>query len=254
MKAIISDIHANLEALTAVMEDIESLSAVEEIICLGDIIGYGPSPKECMDLIISKMASLMGNHEEALLKGAENFNPKAKLAIEWTRKELGIDNPDDEQAGKRLKYLHELSQNAEESSGYFVHASPRHPTKEYLIPTDVKRPAKLDENFILFSHLCFVGHSHMPCVITKGDDGYECYTPSSLPGASYVFDEDEKAIVNIGSVGQPRDRNQDACYVVFDEEMVMYRRVKYDVRKTRDKVYKAKGLPNYEGDRLLLGK
>ena len=105
MKAVISDIHGNLEALTAVLEDIDSLGTVEEIICLGDIIGYGPSPAECLDTIMTKMASLMGNHEDALLKGAENFNPKAKAAIDWTRKELDILNESDETARQRMKYL-----------------------------------------------------------------------------------------------------------------------------------------------------
>jgi len=254
LKAIISDIHSNFEALSAVMEDIESLGKVEEIICLGDIIGYGPSPCECLDLIMEKMASLMGNHEAALLQGAENFNPKARKAIDWTRRELNLKDTSDEQAVKRMQYLNDLSQNAEENNMFFVLGSPRYPVKEYIIPTDPRRPSKLDANFALFSHICFVGHSHIPCVITQEEGGYEVYSPHDLIGHSYVFDSTEKAIINIGSVGQPRDRNPAACYVVFDEEMVIFRRVAYDVKKTRDKVYKIKELPNFEGDRLLEGR
>ena len=175
MKAVISDIHANFPAITAVLEDIEKLGTVEEIICLGDIIGYGPSPCECLDLIMERMASLMGNHEDALLKGAENFNPKARAAIDWTRNILNILDPGDPAGQKRLKYLNELSVNAEENDRYFVHASPRHPVKEYMIPTDIKRPAKLDANFELFNHIWFVGHSHIPCVIVQVEPGkYEC--------------------------------------------------------------------------------
>jgi len=255
VKAVISDIHSNIEALTAVMEDIESLGTVEEIICLGDIIGYGPSPCECLDLIIDKMASLMGNHEWALLKGAENFNKKAKIAIDWTRQTLKVEDPQTEQEEMRKQYLNELSQNAEEDRKFFVHASPREPVKEYIIPTDTKRPKKLEANFRLFTHICFLGHSHIPCVITQETPGgYEVYRPDELIGNSYILDEDEKAIINIGSVGQPRDRNPDASYVVFDEEMVIFRRVKYDVEKTRDKVYAIPELPNFEGYRLIEGR
>ena len=197
----------------------------------------------------------MGNHEWALLKGAENFNPKAKIAIDWTRKILGVENPQTDKEKKRRQYLNELSQNAEEDRKFFVHGSPRQPVKEYIIPTDTKRPAKLNENFQLFSHICFLGHSHIPCVLVQEGPGkYDMYRPSDLIGNSYMLDEDEKAIINIGSVGQPRDRNPDASYAVFDEEMVIFRRVKYDVEKTRDKVYQISELPNFEGYRLLEGR
>ncbi|MFH1707426.1 MAG: metallophosphoesterase family protein [Planctomycetota bacterium] len=256
MKAIISDIHANLEALTAVIEDIDALGTVVEIICLGDIIGYGPSPCECLDLLMPKMASLMGNHEDALLHGADNFNPKARAAIDWTRRALGISEPKAEVEQKRVKYLNELSQNAMEGPHFLVHASPRFPIKEYIIPTDPHRPAKLDANFELFSHICFVGHSHIPGVMVQESPGrYTFYKPESLIGGTgYLFDTGEKAIVNVGSVGQPRDRNPDACYVTFDDEMAMFRRVKYDVAKTRAKVYQNSELPHFEGDRLIEGR
>ena len=258
MIAIISDIHSNLAALQAVIEDIRSRE-IERIICLGDLVGYGPQPRECVALIKGLGLTIMGNHDEAIFHShkTEAFNLRAEMAIEWTRDELSKEGTQDEIA-QRFEFLRTLPVTEERTMEgtplLFVHGSPRKPLREYIFPRDVRNTDKMREIFSQFQRLCFVGHSHVPGIYTED----LTYThPADLELLKiFHFDEDQKAVVNVGSVGQPRDSDPRACYVTLtdDAEAVVFRRVKYDIEKTRERIYRIPGLDNSLGDRLLEGR
>ncbi len=245
MKAILSDVHGNAEALRAVLEDIEK-RGIKEIYCLGDLVGYGPEPVECIEFARAFRVNLLGNHEDAILFEPEGFSQRAKLAAEWTRKELERASFGGEDL---FEFLGSLSKRHLENGVIYVHGSPRDPTQEYIFPTDVKRSQKLKSIFSRFDKVCFAGHTHYTGIIT---DKKEFLSPPDLCNI-YVIDE-EKALINVGSVGQSRDGNSKAGYVTFDGDTVVFHRVKYDVKKTADKILNMHGLDDSLGTRLLAGK
>lgn len=218
MFAVISDIHSNLAALTAVLEDIEKRGA-RRIVCLGDVIGYGPFPRECLDLIREKCAvCIAGNHDHAILYEPTNFNSAAERAAYWTRQVLESE-PDVEKRNARWDFLGGLPVRAKEDEILYVHASPRRPINEYIFPEDVfTNPQKVLANFErLDAKLCFIGHTHQPGVFL--DDPY-FDPPHELPDSPFFELDDQRAIINVGSVGQPRDRDPRASYVLvhtFDD-------------------------------------
>jgi len=250
---LISDIHGNLAALRNVIADMEKQGAAR-IICLGDVVGYGPYPGECLDLVKRCGAVLMGNHEEALIYGAENFNPRAKRAIDWTREFLKTD-ADDETRKHRWHILQNLQLHAQDGPFLFTHASPRQPTREYVMPRDTQNTAKMTEIFQLIPHVCFVGHTHVPGVFLED---MTFTPPSELWAMTYFVEKGEKALVNIGSVGQPRDGDQRACYCLLDTDpsapRVIYRRVEYDVEETARAIEQNPYLDNYLAERLRHGR
>jgi predicted phosphodiesterase len=249
VKAILSDIHGNLEALRAVLEDIES-KGIEEIVCVGDIVGYGPNPVECLNIARRFKLSILGNHEEAVLfrAGSRDFRVRAEMAIEWTKKQLFDVDP---ASGKEsLKFLHSLQEMHEDDSELFVHGSPRQPLRDYVYPKDVQSTAKIAEIFAKVPSLCFCGHTHLPGVF---EEDCSFVHPEDLPMGVYLTGS-EKVMVNVGSVGQPRDGDRRSCYVTFDGEAVVFRRVEYNVEETVKKIYAAKGLDRSLGDRLRAGK
>jgi len=255
--AIISDIHSNLVALDAVLEDIRSRN-ITRIICLGDVVGYGPNPRECVARAREFALTMMGNHDEAIFHShkTDEFNLRAEMALDWTRDELSRGSEDEVAA--RFQFLRDLPVTQEEPiSGvpvFFVHGSPRRPLREYIFPRDVRNQEKMRDNFARIQALCFVGHSHVPGIYAED----LTYThPSDLEFLKiYHFEEQQKAIVNVGSVGQPRDNDARACYVTLTDEAdaIVFRRVKYDVEKTRRLIYQAPGLDNSLGDRLIEGR
>lgn len=250
---LISDIHGNLSALEAVLADMEENGA-ERVICLGDVVGYGPFPGECLDLVRRCGAVLMGNHEEALLFGAENFNPRAKRAIDWTREHLK--SAGDEVTRKnRWQILQNLQLHAQDGDYLFTHASPRQPTREYVMPRDVTNPAKMTEIFALIPRVCFVGHTHIPGVFLED---LTFTPPTDLWGSTYFVEPNEKALVNIGSVGQPRDGDTRASYCLLDTDpgapRVVFRRVEYDVESTAKAIEQNPYLDNYLAERLRVGR
>jgi predicted phosphodiesterase len=256
--AIVSDIHSNLAALEAVLEDIRSRN-IERVLCLGDIVGYGPNPRECVARCNEFEVTIMGNHDEAIFhsRKADEFNLRAEMALEWTRDELAGGGTEDEVA-QRFTFLRDLPVSHEltidEAPVLLVHGSPRRPLREYIFPRDVRNQDKMREIFSRFPGLCFVGHSHVPGIYT---DELNYIHPTELELLRiYHFDEGQKAIVNVGSVGQPRDSDPRACYVTLTDQAdaVVFRRVKYDVEKTRDLIHRATGLDNSLGDRLLEGR
>ncbi len=250
---LISDIHGNLTALQAVLRDMEA-NGVEQVLCLGDVVGYGPFPGECLDLVQRCGAVLMGNHEEALLYGAENFNPRAKKAIDWTREHLANDG-DEETRARRRRILDRLQTHARIGNFLFLHASPRQPVREYVMPRDCVNVEKMSEIFALIPHACFIGHTHLPGVFLP--DG--TFTPPSRLWASTWFIEPaQKCLVNIGSVGQPRDGDVRACYCILDTDpsgpRAVYRRVDYDIEATARAIEANPMLDDYLAERLRHGR
>ncbi|MEN6384889.1 MAG: metallophosphoesterase family protein [Phycisphaerales bacterium] len=258
MFAIISDIHSNIEALTTVLADIEK-RGIKKIYCLGDIIGYGPNPKDCLDLVIAKtQACVMGNHDYAILYEPANFNLGAERASFWTRGQLEAEDSA-EKRHNRWNYLgtqqmrHTISADLEgvKATLDFVHASPRRPINEYLFPDDVyTTPAKITAQFDRVKHICFIGHTHLPGVFLDDPD---FYSPDEL---DYVYPivAEERAIINVGSVGQPRDKDNRSCYVYVEENNVHFVRLEYDFKTTQKKIYDIPELDNFEADRLSEGR
>ena len=248
--AIISDIHANHEALTVVLADIKR-RGITDIVCLGDIIGYGPNPRECLQDLMGCKAVLMGNHEEAVLYYGEDFNAKAREAIDWTRDQLNRPDCPKEENYDLWNFLGVMEQLITTDEAMFVHASPRDPTKEYVTPDDVKKGRdKLEEIFTKFDTICFIGHSHISGVYTQE---LRYIDPKTI-GNEYRLEEGRKALVNTGAVGQPRDGDPRASYVTFDGRTVRFHRLEYDFKTTMDKIYKEERLPNYLADRLAVGR
>ena len=251
-RAIISDIHSNLEALQAVLADIDS-QQVDEIVCLGDIVGYGPNPCECLDIVMRKAKfSILGNHDQAALFDPEGFNPVALRAIYWTRDQLD-DSSGGRQAvaNRRWDYISELEKHRRVGEFLFVHGSPRDPTNEYVFPETIYDEAKMRSMFERVERYCFQGHTHMPGVFTTDFDFID---PARC---DHQFELGrEKLMVNVGSVGQPRDENPRSCYVILDDDAkrFYFRRVEYDVEKTIKKIYAAADLDNMLGDRLRTGR
>ncbi len=249
MIAIISDVHANLEALTAVVAEIDR-RVVQHVLCLGDTVGYGPNPMECLDIVAKRCrASLMGNHDFAVLYEPYNFNSGAESACFWTR-QLFENDPDPERRAKRWKHLGNLPVRIRTNDFVAVHASPRRPVNEYIFPDDIyTNPGKFVSIFERFEKLCFVGHTHVPGVFLEGPD---FYSPEEL---DYKFElTDEKAVINVGSVGQPRDRDPRSSFVLVSDTHIEFVRVPYDVQTTRKKVEAIPELDNFLGTRLLDGR
>ena len=250
-RALISDIHANFEALVAVLEHIKQ-QQVEEIICLGDIIGYGPNPVECLDLVMqSCQLTILGNHDQAALFDPNGFNPVALRAIFWTREQLELESGNIEQSNRRWDFLGELPRRHDEGQFLFVHGSPRDPTNEYVFPEHIFERDRMAVLMQRFEKYCFQGHTHIPGVFTQSGS---FLVPEEI-GHVYKLGE-EKAMLNVGSVGQPRDEDARACYVILDttEMTVTYHRVEYDANATRLKILDIADLDNMLGERLITGR
>lgn len=252
--AVISDVHANLEALTAVIADIRG-QGVRNICNLGDTVGYGPDPMACIDLVDAACTvNLCGNHDYAVLFDADGFNPIAKKSIEYHRSVLRPDpTEDDPEAVRRWEWLAGLEPMHEGSGFEAMHGSPRQPITEYVLPSDPEMdPVKLADIFAAMSrHIAFVGHTHFPGVLEEHN---ETFLMLSGIANRYRVSDACRAIVNIGSVGQPRDRDPRSCYVIFDGQIVTYRRVEYDVEKTVRKILAQPEIHPASGLRLREGR
>jgi predicted phosphodiesterase len=247
VKALISDIHSNLEALEAVLEDIKAQN-VEAIYCLGDVVGYGPNPRECIDRVMDMPLVLLGNHDQGALFDPEGFNPGAERAIFWTRTQLESGGNRPERA-RRWEFLSERPRSHKENSVLYVHGSARNPLNEYVFPEDIYNPRKMERIFAQIEKFCFQGHTHVPGIFTET---LQFYSPEDV---DYAYELDNrKTMVNVGSVGQPRDGDSRACYVLFDGKTIRYRRVEYDIDTTVKKIYDVPDLENFLGDRLRDGR
>jgi predicted phosphodiesterase len=237
-RALISDIHGNLEALEVVLDDIKA-QGITEIFCLGDVIGYGPNPRECIDRVMETCKiTLLGNHDQGAMFDPDGFNSGAERAIFWTREQLEAP-ADRDNNQRRWEFLGELPRSHRSGNCLFVHGSPRNPLSEYIFPEDIYNHRKMERLFQLVGRYCFQGHTHVP-----------------------------------GSVGQPRDGDPRACYVVLEDGMpddstvngdtdqpalvrspkLVYRRLTYDFETTIQKIYSVPELEPFLGDRLRQGR
>ena len=233
--AVISDVHSNIEALTAVFADMEQ-AAIERVICLGDIVGYGADPNDCLHLIKEKCDIVIkGNHDEAVGGPEEysSFNPEAEEAINWTRNRISEEG---------RSYLASLPMIFEEYSIVYVHSSPHKPEQWSYI---VSREDALYEFRYFKGGAAFIGHSHISGIFCHDGDTYD---------QEVILDENKRYIINVGSVGQPRDGNSYAAYAVYDDKMksVNINRVSYDVESAAEKIREA-GLPSFLSSRLAAG-
>jgi predicted phosphodiesterase len=248
--AIISDLHSNLEAVTAVFREIDRRE-IREVYCLGDIVGYGPDPGPVIEIVRQRCSMVLrGNHDEALFRGADDFNPIARQALEANRELIrpGFLKP----AIRRLwwMYLRDLRESEQQGDFLFVHGSPRDPIREYVMKADVMFSAnKLEEIFRLIPRYAFGGHTHQPGVFLEGD-GHR--TPEEV-GGRFSLDA-TKAFVNVGSVGQPRDGNPLACFVVLDQGTIEWVRVEYDIQQVQDKIRRNRSIDDLCAERLSLGR
>lgn len=247
-RALISDIHSNLEALEVVLADIEQ-QGITEIYCLGDIIGYGPNPRECIDRVMKCQICILGNHDQGALFDPEGFNSGAERAIFWTRDQLEMPTGSAADNARRWDFLGELPRNHRENGFLFVHGSARNPLNEYVFPEDIYNQRKMEKIFSLVEHHCFQGHTHVPGVFTQS---LNFFSPDEL-GYQYRLTED-KTLINVGSVGQPRDGDPRACYVVLENNVVHFRRLEYPIDVTVKKIYDIPELDNFLGDRLREGR
>jgi len=238
MFAVFSDVHANYEALEAVLNEIRRLGP-DRVICLGDIVGYGPDPEKCIDAVRrASHAAVCGNHDYALIYGARGFNRIAGQSINYHRQRLmsrSDSSRQDDDRKARWEFLKGLPHRHEEGGFLFVHGSPRNPTTEYLRAIDVqwKLDRKIESNFGYVDWLCFVGHTHQAGVITD-EMGY--FPPADLDNV-FRPQPHQRAIINVGSVGQPRDGDARACFVTVEEDgTTHFHRVEYDLEETISKI------------------
>ncbi|MDG2186281.1 MAG: metallophosphoesterase family protein [Mariniblastus sp.] len=244
-RAIISDIHGNIEALTVVLEDIRG-QGISEIYCLGDVIGYGPNPRECIDLCTDLEVCLLGNHDNGALFDPDGFSSGAEKAIFWTRREL--EDTSYEGCEDRWNFLAALPRTHRQGDFMFVHGSPRSPLNEYVFPEDIYNERKIERIFGFIQQYCFQGHTHVPGVFTEK---CQFYSPAEL---SYHYElTDQKVMVNVGSVGQPRDNDPRSSYVVLDGKEIEFRRIEYPFEITREKILQIAELDDFLGERLAIG-
>ena len=244
---VISDVHANLPALTTVLEDAvtraENTPAYEAVWCLGDLVGYGPDPNECIELVRSLpgLICLIGNHDQAAmgLTPLSRFNHDARMAAAWTQEALTEES---------LGFLRTLPLDAVQDGFTLAHGSPRQPVWEYILD-----PRTADANFDAFStDYCLVGHTHLPLIFQRSaNDAYAMSKPVPLGQPASL---EPRMILNPGSVGQPRDMDPHASYAILDLDALTWeaRRVEYEVSEVQLRMLQA-GLPERQALRLVAG-
>jgi diadenosine tetraphosphatase ApaH/serine/threonine PP2A family protein phosphatase len=256
--AIVSDIHANVRALEAVLADIERRREADRIFSLGDVVGYGPRPNDCLAHARAFHLRLRGNHEQAVIHGARDFNPMAKRAIDWTRHTILPDPqaPSSEQLAN-WNLVTGMAERHVEGRALFVHGAPQDPINEYILPMDIDPVhrtygRKLHTAFQLTPWVTFCGHSHFPALYSETG---QYVSPTLQKEVTVKLDDRVKHIVNVGSVGQPRDGDNRACYVVWDDEAcaVTWRRVHYDIQDMFNQIFAVGALDDTLGERLFRG-
>ena len=237
---IFSDIHGNLQALETILRILETEEKVDHFFCCGDIVGYGGNPNECVNLVRAKNCPVVaGNHDHAALGMTDTsyFNEIAKTAIQWTGEVLTPEN---------AEFLRNLPLTIVEDDFLIVHSSPKDPAAWNYILT-------LGDARIIFEHftqqICFVGHSHQPFIIEYANEKLSC---PSQPFISVA--EGRRYLINVGSVGQPRDGNPDAAYAIYDrkEQRIEIKRVEYDLATAQEAI-RTHGLPLQLAERLNHG-
>lgn len=240
---IVSDIHSNLEAFTKALSLLSTFN-IEKIYSCGDIVGYGPNPSECISLMQeNKIISVKGNHDHTILSEHEEelFNSYARLAIQWTRKVL---------SKEEKIFLGALPLFLEADGFTFFHGMYQKSSPFRYTISDYDAWLSLKD---LNTQIGFFGHSHIAGIYAMRSDGSVYFIPATR-GLKLALDKNEKYIINIGSVGQPRDGNPDGAYGIFDTEnnTVEIKRFSYNIEKTYKKIIEA-GLPAFLGERLFIG-
>ena len=237
---VISDVHANLTALEAVLA---SAGTVDAVWCLGDIVGYGPDPNECVQRVraLPHLSCVMGNHDIAVVndRNIDKFNDDAEKSIRFTKEKLAPEN---------LAFLKKLREKVITQTMTLAHGSPRNPVWEYLV-----EPFVAMMNFAYFStQLAFVGHSHLPIAFTMDANGDKIIR--TIAEGDLEMPISGRAILNPGSVGQPRDRDPRASYGLFDPETSVWKivRVEYDIASVQQRILDS-GLPEKGAQRLSTG-
>ena len=240
--AILSDIHANLDALEVVLAD-AAAQGVDRLVCLGDIVGYGPQPNECVQRVKESCAvTVIGNHDYAALGWLDTlaFNDYARAAADWTSEALSPES---------REFLEQLPLTCELDGALLVHASPLDPAEW----TYVLSFHEAERQFAAFAgRLCFIGHSHLPVVVESTEGHVEALRyPNGNP---LPLRPESRYIINVGSVGQPRDRDPRCAYVIHDAaaDTVLLRRLEYPVARVQDRILAA-GLPPFLASRLASG-
>ncbi|OGR87135.1 MAG: hypothetical protein A3A86_01845 [Elusimicrobia bacterium RIFCSPLOWO2_01_FULL_60_11] len=241
---VFSDVHSNLEALEAVLSAFKS-ERIQSFLCLGDIVGYGPNPNECVEKVaaLKKLQATGGSHDFASvgLKETTWFNDMAVRALTFTKRKLKEEN---------RSFLMRLPRLIDGSLFTMAHGSPRDPTDEYLLTAR----QYLDNLEFFRTPICLIGHTHVPCIFFTDSLGVIQHKPLE-EGKPFKFDPQSKVIVNAGSVGQPRDGDARACGLLFDteaHEVTLVRRA-YDIKAVQDKMKQA-SLPLFLIERLSYGR
>lgn len=221
MLAILSDIHANLEALEAVLDDL-SKRGIRQVYCLGDTVGYGPDPEACASLIKGFDVVLRGNFDDQVLTDNPDTLQELRRLGQWTRNRLSQDS---------LAFLADCPTHHSDGTCTYSHGSPI--DNGYLFPEDICNRPKMENVFRLFDGVFYCGHSHIAGIYTTSD-----YLTPQVIDYKYKLDGAD-VVINVGSVGQPRDGDKRACYVVVDGNVIQFIRLDYDVdttiRKLRDR-------------------
>jgi predicted phosphodiesterase len=237
--ALFGDIHANLEALEAVLQDADN-QGVTSYVCMGDIVGYNADPSACLEIVRAlDCPTVKGNHDEDASgsHSLESMNPVAAAALEWTRQKL---------TEEQRQWLSRLRMVRQVSDFTVVHSTLDQPAHWNYV---TNRFDAMSNFSYQFTQICFHGHTHVPRVYVKIDRVRE------VPAESVEIEADSKYFINIGSVGQPRDGDWRACYTIYDTDhkIVVFRRIEYDIAKTRQKIIDA-GLPEMLAERILEGR
>lgn len=237
--AILADIHANLEAFQVVLEDVKQQKCTHHV-CLGDVVGYGANPKQCLDMIrLMNIPVVKGNHDEyvGVDENPDGFNDAAAEAVTWTRRQL---LPDDRKWLRDLKYFRLVANFS------IVHATLDAPQRWGYVFEKLEAAASFTYQN---TPVCFFGHTHVPVAFVRD---------TTVRGGTYSkfrVEPGKKYFVNVGSIGQPRDGNPKAAYVIYDlqEQTIEIRRLDYDIETAQKKILAA-GLPPRLAHRLALGR
>lgn len=235
---IISDIHSNLEALEAVLESLKKES-VDRILCLGDLVGYGPDPNDCIERVMEASdVVIAGNHDQGAvgLTPLEHFNENARLALEWSMETI---DP------HLLETLATLPTIHEENLFLAVHATPNEPTRWHYLFSEAQIINNLEA---LTLPRCFVGHSHVPVAFVLDPD----HDVLVQEAAEVRFQEGRKYLINVGSVGQPRDGDPRAAFGIYEGDRFSLKRVEYNIAATQKKM-RTHHLPSQLIERLSIG-
>jgi len=239
--AIFGDMHSNLEAYEAFVADAKNES-IDQYLCVGDVVGYGADPDRCIEITKNlQCPTVAGNNDMAVINKLplDNFNIFAREAIEWTKEHISDEG---------IRFLSNLDYVHEEEEIVLTHGSLRDPS-DFNYVTD--RKSAHVAMALQQRRFCFVGHTHIPCLFyyeSSGDLDFK-YAPR------IKLQENTEYLVNVGSIGQPRDGDWHACYCIYDsrEEIIRFKRIEYDVKKASEKILKA-GLPGRLSERILSGR